>query len=72
MRDPRILESAFETAIEANLLQNGYLSITSDCCDRDNMIVPEIVFTFISQNSVSIMGNAEDTLWWRDGRAFMM
>jgi type I restriction enzyme R subunit len=40
-------ESAFETVIEAHLLQNGYVSVSRDGFDRERAIFPEEVLNFI-------------------------
>ena len=42
-------EAAFETVIEAHLLQNGYVSIAREGFDRDRAIFPETVFAFIRE-----------------------
>lgn len=42
-------ESAFETVIEAHLLQNGYVSIAGEGFDRERAIFPETVLTFIRE-----------------------
>ncbi|MCY4587613.1 MAG: hypothetical protein OXB98_16375 [Bryobacterales bacterium] len=45
----RTSETAFETAIEAHLLANGYVSIACDGFDRDRAIFPETVLAFIRE-----------------------
>lgn len=40
-------ETAFETVIEAHLLQNGYISIDPDGFDRERAIFPGVVLDFI-------------------------
>ena len=42
-------EAAFETVIEAHLLQNGYISIAGDGFDRDRAIFPDTVLAFIRE-----------------------
>jgi len=46
---PRHWEAAFETVIEAHLLQNGYVPIVRDGFDRDRAIFPETVLAFIRE-----------------------
>ena len=45
----RTTEAAFETVIEAHLLENGYVPITSDAFDRERAIFPEEVLAFIRE-----------------------
>ena len=40
-------EAAFETVIEAHLLQNGYVSVAREGFDRERAIFPETVLAFI-------------------------
>jgi len=42
-------EAAFETVIEAHLIQNGYVPIAGDSFDRDHAISPATVLAFIRQ-----------------------
>ena len=42
-------EAAFETVIEAHLLQNGYVAITGEGFDRERAIFPETVLAFIRE-----------------------
>jgi len=42
-------EAAFETVIEAHLLQNGYVSIPREGFDRDCAIFPDTVLAFIRE-----------------------
>ena len=42
-------EAAFETVIEAHLLQNGYVSVARDGFDRDRAIFPDTVLAFIRE-----------------------
>ncbi|MBF0155344.1 MAG: type I restriction endonuclease subunit R, partial [Magnetococcales bacterium] len=45
----RTCEAAFETVIEAHLLNNGYLSLTSDGFDQELALFPETVLDFIRE-----------------------
>jgi type I restriction enzyme, R subunit len=47
MNSPRHSEAAFETVIEAHLLQNGYAQIAREGFDRGLAIFPETVLAFI-------------------------
>ena len=47
--DDRHSEAAFETVIEAHLLQNGYVSIPREGFDRDCAIFPDTVLAFIRE-----------------------
>src|SRR5437879_3995213 len=49
MSQGRHSEAAFETVIEAHLLQNGYVPIARDGFDRDRAIFPETVLAFIRE-----------------------
>ena len=49
MSDSRHSEAAFESVIEAHLLQNGYISIARDGFDRDRAIFPATVLAFIRE-----------------------
>jgi type I restriction enzyme R subunit len=42
-------ETAFETVIEAHLLQNGYISVAREGFDRERAIFPEVVLDFIRE-----------------------
>ena len=42
-------EAAFETVIEAHLLQNGYVPVTGESFDRERAIFPETVLAFIRE-----------------------
>ena len=44
---PRHSETAFETVIEAHLLQDGYVSVAREGFDRERAIFPETVLAFI-------------------------
>jgi type I restriction enzyme R subunit len=46
---PRHSEAAFETVIEAHLLQKGYVPIAREGFDRDRAIFPETVLAFIRE-----------------------
>ena len=45
----RTTEAAFETVIEAHLLENGYVRITGEAFDRERAIFPETVLAFIRE-----------------------
>ena len=45
----RTTEAAFETVIEAHLLQNGYVPVSGEGFDRKRAIFPETVLTFIRE-----------------------
>jgi type I restriction enzyme R subunit len=53
MSEPRRFEAAFETVIEAHLLENGYVSIPRDGFDRERAIFPETVLAFIRETQPS-------------------
>lgn len=44
MNSPRHSEAAFETVIEAHLLQNGYAKTAREGFDRERAIFPETEF----------------------------
>jgi len=46
---PRHSEMAFETVIEAHLLQSGYARVTGDGFDRERAVFPETVLAFIRE-----------------------
>ena len=45
----RTTEAAFETVIEAHVLENGYGSVAGEGFDRERAIFPEMVLTFIRE-----------------------
>ena len=45
----RTSEAAFETVVEAHLLENGYVSIAGDGFDRERAIFPDMVLAFIRE-----------------------
>ena len=49
MTSSRHSESAFETVIEAHLLQNGFVPIAREGFDRDRAIFPDTVLAFIRE-----------------------
>ena len=49
MSTPRHSEAAFETVIEAHLLQNGYVPVAREGFDRERAIFPETVLAFIRE-----------------------
>ena len=49
MSQDRHSEAAFETVIEAHLVENGYVSVAGDGFDRERAIFPETVLAFIRE-----------------------
>ena len=49
MRKAQHTEAAFETIIEAHLLQNGYVSVDREGFDRERAIFPDAVLAFIRE-----------------------
>lgn len=49
MKIQRHSETAFETVIEAHLLQNGYVQVAREGFDRERAIFPETVLDFIRE-----------------------
>src|SRR5882672_2638083 len=49
MKESRHSEAAFETVIEAHLLQSGYVRIADEGFDRERAIFPEVVLAFIRE-----------------------
>ena len=49
MSQGRHSEAAFETAIEAHLLENGYVLVSREGFDRERAIFPETVLAFIRE-----------------------
>ncbi len=49
MSQGRHSEAAFETVIEAHLLQNGYVPVAREAFDRERAIFPETVLAFIRE-----------------------
>ena len=49
MSQGRHSEAAFETVIEAHLLENGYVPVAPEGFDRDRAIFPETVLAFIRE-----------------------
>ena len=49
MSQGRHSEAAFETAIEAHLLHNGYVPVDGEGFDRERAIFPEMVLAFIRE-----------------------
>ena len=47
--DSRRSEAAFETVIEAHLLQNGYVPVAREGFDRERAIFPETVLAFLRE-----------------------
>jgi type I restriction enzyme, R subunit len=59
MSVPRHSEAAFETVIEAHLLENGYERILREGFDRERAIFPETVLAFIRQTQPKEWGKLE-------------
>ncbi len=55
----RTNEAAFETVIEAHLLQNGYVSVAPEGFDRDRAIFPDTVLAFIRETQQKEWGKLE-------------
>ena len=55
----RTSEAAFETVIEAHLLQNGYVHIARDGFNRERAIFPETVLAFIRETQPKEWGKLE-------------
>ena len=49
MSAPRHSEAAFESVIEAHLLQNGYVPVAGDGFDRERAIFPDTILAFIRE-----------------------
>ncbi|HAZ60744.1 MAG TPA: type I restriction endonuclease subunit R [Gammaproteobacteria bacterium] len=49
MSNGRHTEAAFETVIEAHLLQNGYVPVAREGFDRERAIFPETVLAFVRE-----------------------
>lgn len=52
-------EAAFETVIEAHLLENGYVSIAGSGFDRERAIFPDAVLAFIHETQPQAWGKLE-------------
>ena len=59
MTTSRHSESAFETVIEAHLLENGYVSIPRDSFRRERAIFPDTVLAFIRETQPKEWGKLE-------------
>lgn len=59
MTEKRHSEEAFETVIEAYLLENGYRSVPREEFDREQAIFPEAVLEFIRETQPSEWGKLE-------------
>ena len=55
-------EAAFETVIEAHLLDNGYVSIPGDGFDRERAVFPETALAFIRETQPREWGRLEALL----------
>jgi type I restriction enzyme R subunit len=62
MTETRHSEAAFETVIEAHLLQNGYRSVPREGFDRERAIFPEGVLEFIRETQPMIEWEKLDTI----------
>jgi type I restriction enzyme R subunit len=49
MTETRTKELAFETVIEAHLLQHGYECVPADAFDRERAIFPQTALAFIRE-----------------------
>ena len=52
-------ETAFETVIEAHLIQNGYVPVAGDGFDRERAIFPDTVVAFIRETQPKEWGKLE-------------
>ena len=52
-------EAAFETVIEAHLLENGYVSIAGEGFDRERAIFPATILAFIRETQPQAWGKLE-------------
>jgi len=59
MSDNRTREAAFESAIEAHLLVNGYVSVKPDGFDRERAIFPAVVLDFIRETQPKVWAKLE-------------
>lgn len=59
MNNARHTEAAFETAIEAHLLENGYVSVANEGFDRERAIFPGTVLEFIRETQPKEWGKLE-------------
>ena len=55
----RTSEAAFETVIEAHLLQNGYVHVARESFDRERAIFPETLLAFIRETQPKEWGKLE-------------
>ena len=49
MSEVRHAEAAFESVIEAHLLENGYVPVARECFDRERAIFPDTILAFIRE-----------------------
>src|SRR5438105_1317238 len=49
MKSTAVAEIAFETVIEAHLLNSGYVAVHRDGFDRERALFPEVVLAFIRE-----------------------
>ena len=67
MISPNTTEAAFESVIEAHLLDNGYVAIGSDGFDRDRAIFPQTVLGFIRETQATEWAKLEAQLGEQTG-----
>ena len=59
MSDKRVSETAFETVIEAQLLEGGYTAVDGQAFDRERAIFPDEVLAFIRATQTQIWAKLE-------------
>ena len=64
-------EAAFETVIEAHLLQTGYLPVAGEAFDRERAIFPETVLTFIRETQPTAWAKLEALHGDRTGKQIL-
>jgi hypothetical protein len=62
-------EAAFETAIEAVLLDQGYSRVDGKGFDRERAIFPDEALAFIQATQAKVWGKAGGPARWADRRA---
>jgi len=67
----RSCEAAFETVIEAHLLQNGYVAVAREGFDRGRAIFPETVLAFIRETQPKEWAKLEDLHGDRTGEQIL-
>ena len=66
-----ISETAFETVIEAHLLENGYVVVPNDSFDRDRAIFPQTALSFIRETQPDEWTRLEASLGDRAGEQIL-